>query len=284
MKNFTVIEKDSLNKVVLNTDHITLNEASIVYTKMHRQDVAEFLRDGNNLVLKLNSGEVIVIENFFIHYENVASDLVFEEGGCVLYWFDEVAGFKEIAGLEELLPIASGSAVSGLLPWLAGAVAVGGITAAIIDHNDNDKKITDGTINIQINKDGNITGLTKDVASGTKVIVTVEGFDKDGNAVKKSIETTVKADGSYQVSIPSEIADGSVVNAVAQTTDQNGKLITADDRLPAATEPSSEGGLDRNESDITISIDSQGHITGTTTDVAPGSDVTVVIKGKDAAG
>ena len=86
MTNFIVVEKDSLNKVSINTQHITLTEASIVHTKMHRNDVAEFLRDGNNLILKLNNGETVLIENFFVVYDKVDSDLVFEEDGCILYW------------------------------------------------------------------------------------------------------------------------------------------------------------------------------------------------------
>ena len=81
MTNFIVVEKDSLNKVSINTQHITLTEASIVHTKMHRNDVAEFLRDGNNLILKLNNGETVLIENFFVVYDKVDSDLVFEEDG-----------------------------------------------------------------------------------------------------------------------------------------------------------------------------------------------------------
>ena len=97
---FYCSRKDSLNKVSINTQHITLTEASIVHTKMHRNDVAEFLRDGNNLILKLNNGETVLIENFFVVYDKVDSDLVFEEDGCILYWFDGVSGFKEYLGLR----------------------------------------------------------------------------------------------------------------------------------------------------------------------------------------
>ena len=66
MNNFIVFEKDSLNKVKVNSQKIVLNEASIVHTKMHRADVAEFVQDGNNLLLKLKDGNVITIENFLL--------------------------------------------------------------------------------------------------------------------------------------------------------------------------------------------------------------------------
>ncbi len=65
MAKFIVVEKDSLDKVTIEAERIVLSEVSILLTKMHREDVAEFLRDGNNLILKLKNGEIIVIENFF---------------------------------------------------------------------------------------------------------------------------------------------------------------------------------------------------------------------------
>ena len=67
MTNFIVIQKDSLDKSVLNGAHITLAEASIIHTKMNRDDVAEFIRDGNNLLLKLKNGEVIVISTKMVY-------------------------------------------------------------------------------------------------------------------------------------------------------------------------------------------------------------------------
>ena len=138
MTNFIVVEKDSLNKVSINTQHITLTEAPIVHTKMHRNDVAEFLRDGNNLILKLNNGETVLIENFFVVYDKVDSDLVFEEDGCILYWFDGVSGFKGIPGLEVLLP--ASAAGGSLLPWIIGGGAViGGIIAAAGSGGGGDK-------------------------------------------------------------------------------------------------------------------------------------------------
>lgn len=175
MSNFIVIEKDSLNKVSVNAERIVLSESSIVHTKMNRDDVAEFIRDGNNLILKLKNGEVVVIENFFVvDAEGVTSDLVFEEDGCVLYWFDGVSGFKGIPGLEALLPAVESSQLVGLLPWLVGAAVVGG-AAAIIDHNDKDKteSIPNGTNTLKVNTDGTVTGKTENIPEGTDVKIKV---------------------------------------------------------------------------------------------------------------
>lgn len=166
MTNFVVINKNSLNKVMVNEEHIVLSEASIIHTKMHRADVAEFSRDGNNLILKLKNGEIIVIENFFIANENgVASDLVFEEDDCVLYWFDGVSGFKDIPGLEVLLPT-EGSKL-GILPWIiGGAGLVGGVIAAT-NNSDDKNKTPDGSITVAVNTKGNIVGTTKDISAGS---------------------------------------------------------------------------------------------------------------------
>uniref|UniRef100_UPI0030092DD2 BapA/Bap/LapF family prefix-like domain-containing protein n=1 Tax=Acinetobacter higginsii TaxID=70347 RepID=UPI0030092DD2 len=283
MTNFVVIKKDSLNKVTVNAERITLSEASIVHTKMHRQDVAEFFRDGNNLVLKLVNGEIVVVENFFITYDNVASDLVFEEDGCVLYWFDGVSGFKGIPGLETLLPAASAAQLGGILPWLAGAAVVGGIAAIIADH-DKDKKIPDGTVALKIGTDGKIIGTTKEIPAGTDVMVTVKGKDKDGNEVTKQIPTKVQPDGSFQVDVPAEIVDGSKIDATATSKDRNGQDRTGTDELAGSNETGSNGGLNREPSEIKVTIGTDGKLTGTTKDVAPGSKVIITVEGLDKDG
>ncbi|MGQ1232478.1 BapA/Bap/LapF family prefix-like domain-containing protein [Acinetobacter baumannii] len=275
MTNFIVIEKDSLEKSIVNSNQITLTEASIVHTKMHRDDVEEFIRDGNNLLLKLKNGEVIVIENFFTAYDEVISDLVFEEDGCVLYWFDGISDFKGIPGLEVLLPEA-GSQLVSLLPWLAGLGVVGGVIAATHD-DDNSQSTPDGTNSIQVSSDGLITGNTENIPDGSKVNVTITGKDKDGNVISQEIETTVNPDGSYTAEVPNDFADGDL-KVESEVVDQNGNVVKAEDNL------SGQGGLDRVDGTITVDVDNQGHITGGTTDVAPGSEVILTITGQDQAG
>ncbi|WP_228287604.1 BapA/Bap/LapF family prefix-like domain-containing protein [Acinetobacter pittii] len=287
MTNFIVIEKDSLEKSIVNSNQITLTEASIVHTKMHRDDVEEFIRDGNNLLLKLKNGEVIVIENFFTAYDEVISDLVFEEDGCVLYWFDGVSDFKGIPGLEVLLPEA-GSQLVSLLPWLAGLGAVGGVIAATHNDDDNSPSTPNGTNSIQVTSSGLITGKTENIPDGSKVNVTITGEDKDGNLISREIETTVNPDGSYTVEVPAGFADGELT-VEAETVDRNGTPIAAEDSLVKTdhdNDPSTpdQGGLDRVDGTITVDVDNTGHITGGTTDVAPGSEVILTITGQDQAG
>ncbi|MGT2572054.1 type I secretion protein, partial [Acinetobacter ursingii] len=96
---------------------------------------------------------------------------------------------------------------------------------------------------------------------------------------------------SYTLTPADGIVDGSAVDVSATTTDRNGQGVgPATDSLPAQGDNDNnpatpeDTGLDLVAGAITVDIANDGTITGTTTDVAPGSDVTVVIKGKDAAG
>ncbi|HEX5380862.1 MAG TPA: BapA prefix-like domain-containing protein, partial [Acinetobacter sp.] len=286
MTKFIVIEKDSLNKATIDTAHISLNEASIVHTKMSRDDVAEFVRDGNNLVLKLKNGETIVIEGFFITYDDVSSDLVFEEDGCVLYWFDGASGFNHIPGLEVLLPEA-GSKLIGLLPWLVGAGVIGGVIAAT---NDDDKKenIPNGTNKIGVETNGTITGKTENVPEGTEVKITITGQDKDGKLITHEETVKVDKDGNYTTDVPPDFADGEL-EVKSEVIDRNGNTVKAEDSLEKTDHDNNpgtpdQGGLDRVDSAITVDIVESGVITGTTTDVAPNSNVVLTITGKDANG
>jgi len=276
MTNFIVVEKDSLNKVSINTQHITLTEASIVHTKMHRNDVAEFLRDGNNLILKLNNGETVLIENFFVVYDKVDSDLVFEEDGCILYWFDGVSGFKGIPGLEVLLP--ASAAGGSLLPWIIGGGAViGGIIAAAGSGGGGDKNawpiavkdeitgVEDTPVNGNVltndhDPDGNAITVTQFVVEGKSYNAgqTVT-FDKIG-------ELTLNADGTYHF-VPATNWNGTVPTVTYTISDGQGGTASAElvititpDANPSISIKDENGGSE-NPNNTTDTLIEQGHVT-----------------------
>ena len=134
MNKFVVIDKATSDSIKLETSHINLEKVSVVHTRLDREDVAEFLQEGNTLILKLKNGEVITIDNFFVENEDgVHSDLVFEDDNGAFWWLDwsnGVSAFKEISGIEVLLA-ASESTFGGMLPWIlgGGAAIIGGIAA-----------------------------------------------------------------------------------------------------------------------------------------------------------
>ena len=103
---------------------------------------------------------------------------------------------------------------------------------------------------------------------------------------------TTNASGNYNSTLtPADgIVDGSAVTVVANTTDRNGQAVTpATDSIAAQgdndNDPSTpeDTGLDLVDGSITVDIVETGLITGTTTDVAPGTNVVLTITGKDSA-
>jgi hypothetical protein len=167
--------------------------------------------------------------------------------------------------------------------------------------NDNDPStpadtgldLVDGSITVDIVETGLITGTTTDVAPGTNVVLTITGKDANGNDVTVTKTVTTNASGNYNSTLtPADgIVDGSAVTVVANTTDRNGQAVTpATDSIAAQgdndNDPSTpaDTGLDLVDGSITVDIVETGLITGTTTDVAPGTNVVLTITGKDANG
>ena len=136
MQGITVIDKVTMEKLTVESGVIKVDSASIIQTELHREDIAEIIQEGNNLIIKLKSGETLTIENYFlVDAAGNTTELVFEGTECALLQLvmkDGIVGFKELAGLEELLPIAVGGGISGTgpLPWVVGGIVAGGIGAA----------------------------------------------------------------------------------------------------------------------------------------------------------
>ncbi|MGL4675792.1 MAG: BapA/Bap/LapF family prefix-like domain-containing protein, partial [Wohlfahrtiimonas sp.] len=117
MANFVLIDKKSLNEISVDTSNINLTAPSSVHTKLYRNEVSEFIQDGNNLILKLKNGKTIVVKNFFIVKGELESELVFED-------------------------------TTGM-PWLpyllGGAAAAGAIAALASDSDGGDNNTTTNT-------------------------------------------------------------------------------------------------------------------------------------------
>ncbi|WP_430516341.1 hypothetical protein [Acinetobacter pittii] len=120
------------------------------------------------------------------------------------------------------------------------------------------------------------------------MILTITGQDQAGNPLEQQVTATVQPDGSYTAEVPAGFADGELT-VEAETVDRNGTPVNAEDSLVKTdhdNDPSTpdQGGLDRVDGTISVDVDNQGHITGGTTDVAPGSEVILTITGQDQAG
>ncbi|WP_335953198.1 type I secretion protein, partial [Acinetobacter higginsii] len=166
-----------------------------------------------------------------------------------------------------------------------------------VSDNDtiNDLDIFHATINVDINEQGLITGTTEEVAPNTAVHLVISGIDEGGNpiTVNKTVQTDANGHYQYQLVPTDGIVDSSAVDVVATTTDiSNQPVGPATDSIEAAKdhdndpETPDQGGLDLVPGAITVDINDSDStkITGTTTDVAPGSIVTLHITGIDGIG
>ncbi|OTG89209.1 tandem-95 repeat protein, partial [Acinetobacter sp. ANC 3832] len=179
MQNITIIDKASLNKINTDSSNILLDKVSIIQTKLYKDDIAEIIQNGNDLVIKLKNGETITLENYFVKDANgQTSDLVFEGTVCAfeqMVWEDGVAVFNELTGLEELLPIVTGNSGGiGGLPWIIGGVVAGGIGAVVGGGSSNGDNKADNDAP---------TATTDPVitAEDEPVIGKVTGIDIDGD-------------------------------------------------------------------------------------------------------
>src|SRR5690554_120113 len=103
-------------------NHITLEEPSVVQLPIGPEQVARFDRTGNDLVLTLKDGSVLVIENFFVVADDGRNDLVFEDEEGVTWWaqYGEVWDGFDIAEIED-------DVIAAVLPWTS---MVGGLLLA----------------------------------------------------------------------------------------------------------------------------------------------------------
>ncbi|MGX1203725.1 hypothetical protein, partial [Marinobacter sp. MBR-105] len=152
---------------------------------------------------------------------------------------------------------------------------------ALTDAANGAFDATDGALTVAIanvdngNQTADLSGSTTDVAPNSQVNVTIT--DSAGNLVNTT--TTVGADGSYSLSGVdiSSLVDGDLtVEALAQ--DRNGNAVTN----------SATGSFDATAGDLAVTISNVDNgaqtidLSGTTTDVAPNSEVEVTIT--DSAG
>ncbi|MFW2148574.1 BapA/Bap/LapF family prefix-like domain-containing protein [Acinetobacter sp. TY1] len=293
MQKIIVIDKATMEKVEIDSNIIKLEKGSIIQTKILREDVAEIIQDGNNLIIKMKDGEILTIENYFVvDAEGNNTALVFEGTECaflLLDWQNGVAGFKELAGLEELLPIAvgGGSTASNLLPWIVGGALVGGTVIAADGSNGSSKdqpKVPEVpiapvvTINPVVpDKDGTttITGTVNN--PNADVIVTL-----DGKEYKAKVDPTPNADGTYNwtVDVPTSALppQGAEVPVKGAITDPNTGLVSppGTDEAPVILPPKAPV--------VTIDQvvpDKDGTTTITGTVDNPNADVTITIGGKE---
>ncbi|QRY96341.1 BapA prefix-like domain-containing protein [Sphingomonas paucimobilis] len=252
---------------------IDLETPSVVRLDLNRDQVASMVREGNDLVIRLNDGQTIRIDNFYVDQRGLGSDLVLREnngGQWLAHPGTSGAGrFTTLTNLDDLLAAQAAQAggSSFILPAILGVAGAGGLIAAVASGgNDGEAQIPTTPPDTQAPaRPTAVFGSNGGVVTGTgEAGSTVRVIGGNGSVLGTG---TVGTDGSYSVPLNPPQANGQQITVTQ--TDAAGNVspattINAPDITPPAVP--------------TAAINGQGTtITGTG---EPGATVTV----RNAAG
>ncbi|MCU1715767.1 Ig-like domain-containing protein, partial [Pseudomonas sp. 5P_3.1_Bac2] len=116
-------------------NEITLQRSEVVMISAGPADIGSINRVGNALVVKLKSGEVITVNDFFVVNDGVKSDLVLDGGSAHdgLWWaeYEEPWEGASLVKIDNVEPLMVPDESWGLMPWLlVGGAAAGGVAVA----------------------------------------------------------------------------------------------------------------------------------------------------------
>ncbi|NNP73391.1 hypothetical protein A7P53_12565, partial [Acinetobacter defluvii] len=300
MQKITLIDKSSLDKINIGSNIIKLNKVMIIQPNIKKEEILEIIQDGNHLIIKLKNGETITIENYFVKAaDGATSDLVFDGTVCAfeqLFWQDGVASFKEITGLEELLPIITGTSTGGVgpLPWVVGGLVTGGIIAATDDDKSDSEPKNEPTFvlkapKVEILDDQNNDGFLSNIEIGNKdqvgVIVSIPIGAKAGD----TITVTDQSGKKYtHVLVSEDLNSGTVTIQVDRPTEGNELKVTATiTNQEGESEPSPEDSavIKTTPPILTVEVPEKSNDTTPTitgkTDVPAGSKIELTITDKN---
>lgn len=250
MSQISVISKLTGVETTTEGTQVTLSHSSIVKLHVERADISQYARNGNDLIVTLNSGEVITLKNFYVGDAQGASQLVLEESNGALWWIEDPAAveqYESIASTDALLA-SSGSDAGGaaIWPWALGGLAVaGGIAVAASGGGggggDDDDDATPGNpgnpgnpgdpdttapgapSNLQFSSNGStVTGTAE---PGSTITLT----DANGNLVGTG---KTGSDGKFTIELGTPLTNGEPITATATDPAGNvsqGVTVTAPD-------------------------------------------------------
>ncbi|WP_111859323.1 BapA/Bap/LapF family prefix-like domain-containing protein [Acinetobacter sp. CFCC 10889] len=236
MQKITLIDKSSLEKINVESSIIKLDKATIIQPNVKKEDILEIIQEGDHLIIKLKNGETITIENYFVKAaDGSTSDLVFDGTVCAfeqLVWQDGVASFKELTGLEELLPIITGTSTGGVgsLPWIVGGLVTGGIIAATDDDSksENEPAVVLDAPKVEILDDQNDDGFLSSKEIGDKTQVGIVVSIPTGAKAGDTITVTDQSGKKYtHVLVADDLSSGKVIINVDRPTEGTELKVTA---------------------------------------------------------
>ncbi|WP_410169358.1 BapA/Bap/LapF family prefix-like domain-containing protein, partial [Acinetobacter indicus] len=108
--------------------NLSLSESTVVLIDIRVENIEKIDYSHNKVIIFLNNGEQIIIENF----NSEESSLLFRGEQSELFLFDfETISYNPIDKIEPLLYEQSDSSIINIWPWVGGAAGIGVLSAAV---------------------------------------------------------------------------------------------------------------------------------------------------------
>ncbi|WP_345668248.1 Ig-like domain-containing protein, partial [Wohlfahrtiimonas larvae] len=244
-----IMDRRNGDKTIMNSSSVKLTGSQVVVIQASRIDIEFITQQGNALVIKLKSGQLLVIQDYFINPQNelVIDDSLNQNDGLYLI---EGNNWSQIESVDTLL-IQDSTMDGEWLPWTIGLglLGVGGAVAASSSGGSNDYVISlpnnISAPKVLVNNGNDLSGtgvpnttiiLTK--SDGSTVIVTVDATgnwsfgDNPLNDGEKGTLITLTEDGNKSSPTDTGIADKSTIDPIVEV---NNALLLAGKSEPNAT-------------------------------------------------
>lgn len=246
MAIIVVLNKENL-ATLHNTDTqlVALNQASIIQISHSRDDIASIVRAGNKLIVTLNNGEKITLEQFFHADGSTPHSLVFpnQDGQFDLVEFDGKGKVIQYNPIQHLTELASSQTWVNTQPttvvaeepvanpawyeksWVKPALVVLGIEAIYLtafkndDDSDRPKDIT-----APATPTATIDAAGKVISGKTEAKAKVYVVDLQNNIIG---EATADANGNYSIQLKRDVTDGERVGIYAKDAAGNQSSLVA---------------------------------------------------------
>ncbi len=209
--DYVLINKVSARPISSAGNRIDLKSPTIVKVFSRREDVKEIVRDGDDVIVRFDNGDVLTIENFFPEDGEFPNDLVFEDrdSGGLWHWAPtgaSVDGLVPLQSVESLLIAEEGNSIA---PILLGAGALAGLAAVAAGGGGgggNDGPGNGGSTNRAPVAVDDTASATEDTPFSSTVRLLANDTDADGDtltvvagtfATAQGGSVTINADGSY---------------------------------------------------------------------------------------
>lgn len=244
MAIIVVLNKQNL-ATLQNTDThlVALNQASIIQISYSQQDIASILRANNKLILTLNNGQKITLEQFFNADGSSPHSLVLpnQQGEFDLVEFDakgKVINYNPIQHLTQLATdqnwvqtqptvVTAQEPVTETAwyqkPWVKPALVVLGIEAIYLTVFDNDDSKKSNDVLPPIVPTAALDTDGKVVTGKTEAKAKVYVKDKDGKIIG---EATADAQGNYKIQLKRDVINGERVSVYAKDAAGNESTST----------------------------------------------------------